>query len=460
MPTLIETKVGEHRGVNRIYLEGVRLSREGFLPGMTYQRQVKSDEGKIILRLVDSGDYVVSRKVVRNTEQPVLDIRMDELASVAGDSGRLRILIANKCIIILRHFNDERIAERTERLIREIDGGTLATASLFHGGGVTSKALHAGLESVGLKSKIALAVEIESPYVESSLKNNPELWSRDSIVVNAGVEGLKYHAAGMPKASILEAGLPCLGASNAGKSKLGLTHAEDHPTVGAAFFYTLQAVDALNPAIILFENVKSYATSASASIIRSVLANLGYSMQEKVLNGNDFGALEARERWFMLAVSSGLEEFINLESVDLFHSKPPVNVGEILDKEIDETAWSELTYLREKEKRDISAGKGFRMQILDETSCVVPTIVRNYAKVQSTGALLRKEDGSNLLRLFTPAEHARIKTVPESVIEGISSTQAHQQLGQGVIYNCVLAIAKVVGHGLNSYRSCSQSSVA
>lgn len=456
MPTLIEAKLGEHRGKVRIYLEGSKLSREGFNPGTRYSRTIDSKQGKIVLRVVENGEYVVSKKQSGEIQKPVIDMACEELKDLVGASGRVRILVANSCLIMLRHFNDDRVIERTNLLLKELDHGCLSTASLFHGGGVASKAMHQGLLQAGIDSRVMLAIEVEGAYLESSLSNNPELWCSGSLVMNCGVESVRYHKSGIPAVSLLEAGIPCTGGAP-GKAKLGLSHAEDHPTAGAAFHYTLQAVDATNPSIILFENVATYADTASCSVIRAVLGNLGYSMQEVVLNGTDFGALENRKRWFMLALSAGLEEFINVNDVVKFHQASTLKIGDILDSEVSDSVWSEYSYLRDKEQRDIAAGKGFRMQILTKDSDTCPVIVRNYAKVQSTGALLSKEDGSNLLRLLSPTEHAKIKTVPFSVVNGLSATIAHQILGQGVIFNVVRSLGTLIGEGIQAFHAQSKS---
>lgn len=451
MATLIERTVGEHRGTLRVYLDGMRLAREGILPGMSYQRIINREEGKIIIRMVESGDYVVSKKIVRENEIPVLDIKTDDLAGIVGRSGKVRIFVANMCIVILRHFNDEKVAERIKRMLAEIENKQLTTASLFHGGGIASKGIHSGLETAGLGSKTALAIEIETEFVESSLKNNPELWDKSSVIINAGVESVRYHQAGIPKVTIFEAGIPCTGSSQAGSSKLKLKCAEEHPTAGAAFFYTLQAIDATNPCIIVFENVKNYAGSASASVIRSVLSNLGYSMQEVILRGNDFGALENRERWIMIATTVGLEEFININDLFNYKQTPPSNVSQILEDEVDDSVWSDLRYLKDKEQRDFSAGKGFRMQILNGDSLSCPTLTKGYHKRRSTDPYIKKDDDSELLRLFTAKEHARLKTIPESALEGLSESVAHQIAGQSVIYNWFVAIGRIIGDGLQLF---------
>jgi DNA (cytosine-5)-methyltransferase 1 len=443
MATLIDAKVGEHRGKPRIYVSGNQLAREGFNIGDTYSRTVNADKLKMTLN--PNGKYVVSKKSTKGKLKPLIDIRLDELSDYAKN-GRVRILIANRVILILRHFIDDRIVERLERVLTNMEKNDIRIGSFFHGGGVASKALHEGMESVGVKSKLAMAVEIEQAYLDSSLENNPELWDNRSLIINAGVESVRYHKGGIPQLDILEAGIPCTGASQSGISRLGLTFPEDHPSAGSNFFHFLQGLDASNPALVIIENVKGYLKTASTSIIRSVLSTLGYSIQEKLVEGEDYGAFENRERWIMIATTVGLEELINLEDIEKHKEMPPVNFYAIEDQEIDENMWSDYQYLKDKEIRDIAAKKGFRMQLIsgDSKSCGV--ITRGYSKIRSTDPLRERKDGK--LRLFTVSEHAKAKTIPVSVVAGLSNTIAHQVLGQSVIYNWFVALGKIIASGL------------
>ena len=47
-------------------------------------------------------------------------------------------------------------------------------------------------------------------------------------------------------------------------------------------------------------------------------------------------------------------------------------------------------------------------------------------------------------RLLTPAEHARVKTIPENLIEGLSATTAHEVLGQSVIFSAFIAVGELI----------------
>src|SRR3546814_1027218 len=82
------------------------------------------------------------------------------------------------------------------------------------------------------------------------------------------------------------------------------------------------------------------------------------------------------------------------------------------DLDLDSPLWSTMSYLREKEERDIAAGKGFRMQIFQPDSTKIATLTRGYAKIRSTDPKLQHPTDPTLLRQITPVEHARLKGVP------------------------------------------------
>ncbi len=149
-------------------------------------------------------------------------------------------------------------------------------------------------------------------------------------------------------------------------------------------------------------------------------------------HGGDFWAAKDRVRWCLVAHTKG-----TTFSFDDIQPKLTVvrKLGELLDSVApDDPSWREVAYLKEKELRDKDAGKGFSMQYITPDATSVPTIRKGYAKGGSTDPRLRHPDNPDLSRLLTPAEHARIKGVPEQLVEGLSATMAHQELGQGVVY--------------------------
>lgn len=447
MTIIVNTKLGDHRGKKRIWLEGQKLTRNGFEPGMKLQVSLKGS--KLILKAGHVGQFTVSRRERNGTITPIIDVTANELATVFDGVRMLRAVIREGSIIIEAHQEHARIKERNERLVSKLEQGTpLDVCSLFHGGGVLDKALHAGLKKAGISSKVSVAVEIEAKYLDSSLRNNPELWSQDSILIESPIENVILNR-NPPPVDIVIGGIPCTGASKAGRAKNKLEFAESHDEAGAMFFHFLQFVQVLNPSIVIIENVPEYANTASMQVIRSVLASLGYGLQERVLDGNEFGALEKRKRLCAVAISEGLQGLFDLQKVTSIKQAQKC-LNDILEPmPLDSDRWRSFDYLAEKQERDREAGKNFNRQLLTGEEPYCGTIGRDYSKCRSTEPFLLHPQQSNLSRIFTPVEHARIKGIPESVIEGLSDTTAHQVLGQSVVFPVFEALALHLGKGIS-----------
>lgn len=225
---------------------------------------------------------------------------------------------------------------------------------------------------------------------------------------------------------------------------------EDHPEVGHLIYAALALVQKLQPAAIVLENVEDYRGSASAQILRSQLRDMGYQVREHVLRAHDFGSLENRVRWAMVATTDGLP---SVESVSTRGQVRGTTLGELLDVVDPEAAcWSSMTYLKAKAIRDKAAGKGFAMQLVDGESTSVPTIRKSYNKGGSTDPYVRHPSDPELLRKLTPTEHARIKGVPAELISGLSATAAHEVLGQGVAYEPFRALFRELAEGFKRLR--------
>ena len=145
----------------------------------------------------------------------------------------------------------------------------------------------------------------------------------------------------------------------------------------------------------------------------------------------------------MVAVTRGLAfDFAGLVRPD----RREQQIAEILDPvPEDATCWSRMEGLKAKQERDKAEGKGFAMQIVTPFDTRCPTITKGYAKVRSTDPKLQHPSDPDLLRQFTPAEHARIKGIPERLVNGLSATLAHELLGQSICYEPFQAVGRLLG---------------
>ncbi|MGH0003457.1 DNA cytosine methyltransferase [Pseudovibrio ascidiaceicola] len=452
MTTIVNTKVGETRGRRRIYVEGQKLTREGIEAGQRYD--LTTENGRLVLKIGKEGKYTVSKKTKGGKLLPVIDLTVKQVAELFDGVQMVRALIRDGGIVISAHHNQQKVEERVTHLLEKVSKNKpLDVISLFHGGGVIDNALHAGMGQTGVQLRTKAAVELEPAYMEASLSNNP-IWDSKSIAIESGIQDVDMSRANTTADCII-GGIPCTGASRSGKVKNKLKHAEEHEEAGAMFFYFLDFVRKLNPAIVLIENVQEYQSTASMAAIRSVLVSLGYCLSERVLNGNEFGALERRERLCVVALSQGLEGF-DLDTV-LPKRQKQATIAEVLeDLPLDSPRWKTFDYLAAKAERDLAAGKGFKRQELDASAEYCGTIGRGYAKCRSTEPFLKHPIDPSLSRLFTPIEHARLKGIPEQLVDGVSDTIAHQILGQSVIWPVFEAVGEALANHLKRCAGVSQ----
>lgn len=444
-------KVGENRGKPRVWLDA-QVAQAGMAPGQRYDIVVNGQT--VMLQANPDGSRIVSGKRSKDGTKvnPLIDINSQELLAIFEGMTAVRVAVRQGEIFITPLASELKKRERLTRLRRKLeDGDPLAIGSLSHGGGIMAHAVHTGLQSAGHATQLAFANEIREDLLEHAQLHN-DAWSADTKIFSVPMQELAFDERGIaaiPKTEIVEAGIPCSGASVSGRSKRGLAHAESHPEVGHLVVAALVILSKANPAIAIIENVVPYASTASAEILRNQFRDMGYVTHERVLNGVEWGTLENRDRWFMVAVTEGIE--FDIDQL-LPPRTTPRELREVLDAiPLDDPQWRTMAGLKEKEARDLAAGKNFKMQIVDDKAGSVGTITKGYSKVRSTDPKLRHPTDPSLLRQFSVAEHARIKGVPVHLVDGLSSTVGHEVLGQGVIHSNVKDLGHHIGNALNRF---------
>lgn len=425
-----------------------QTERAGFSPGQRFDIVI---QGKtLVLQANPDGTRVVSGKKDGEKTNPIIDLNSKELLALFDGMSAIRVAVTKGQIFLLPLASELKKQERFGRLKEKLErGDALTVGSLSHGGGVLSHAVHTGLQQAGIENRLAFANDIREDLLSHAAVHN-DAWDENTMMFSAPLQELAFDERGVahiPKVEIMEMGLPCSGESRAGKARRGLNHGEAHPEVGHLVVGALVILSKANPAAVIFEQVPTYATSASADILRNQLRDMGYVCHERLLRGKEWGALEDRVRWCMVAVSSGID-------FDFDQLVPPggsdKTIGDVLENvPEDHPTWSTMAGLRAKELRDREhGGRNFAMQIFSAESERVGTLTAGYSKIRSTDPKLRHPTNPELLRQFLPVEHARIKGVPESLISGISATLAHRILGQGVVYQPFVGVAKHLGESL------------
>lgn len=439
-----------NKGSPRIYLDSAQAVRAGFSPGQKVR--VKFGDDMVILSVNDDGSrviehdspdvrtYTVSSRRRKEKVLPVLDIQHKDLDRAFAGMEAVRIIVKEGKVYLLPLASEIQKRERLERaLLKLTSGQSLDAGSLAHGGGVLAAAIHEGLKKGGINTNLLFANEIRADLVEHARNVHPN-WNENTLGIAAPMQEIvqdDFLMANLPLIDILELGIPCSGASKSGASKLKLSMMEEHPHVGHLVYAAIAIINRCQPLILCLENVVEYAKTASAQILRQQLRDMGYDTHEAILSGKDFGCLENRVRWTLVAVTRGMSfSFEQIEPAVTVQRK----LGDILeDISDDDPRWSLMEGLRRKEERDKENGKGFMMQIYGPDDDHINTITKGYAKVRSTDPKIRQTTNPMLLRQLTANEHAAVKGVNPAILEGLSETVKHELLGQGIAYDPFVA---------------------
>lgn len=455
-------KVAEHRGAPRVFVESQKLTNAGFHPGVLFSVRVDHEKRHLTLTLDHAGTHTVSRRKSTAGDTPVIDLNSKVLLEPFKGLDAVRMVVRDAEIHFLPLASNLAAKERLQRLADKLERGeSLDTASICAGAGLMSYALEQGYRAGGVTTRQALVNEIDVTYVEQAITHNPAVGTTP-LILNAPMQEVvqdEWLMRQLPKVEIAELSLPCSGASSAGKAKRGLVAMEEHPEVGHLVAAALMLLQKLQPAVVVVENVPAYKSTGSAWIMRHMLRDMGYSIEETELHGKDFGVLEDRHRWFMVATTAGLT--INLDEL-----KPTLvalpRVDSVLDQSIadDDPRWTGFNYLKTKQDRDVAKGNGFMMQTVNPADASVPTLRKGYAKGGSTDPLLVHPTNANLLRKFTATEHAAIKGFPHALLANLSETTAHQILGQAVLFKPVFALGRRIAEAMRHLQRGTVATVA
>lgn len=266
----------------------------------------------------------------------------------------------------------------------------------------------------------------------------------------------KIDAEDVPNHDVLCAGFPCQPFSISGK-RLGF---ED--TRGTLFFDILRIAKEKRPKVLFLENVR-YLTyhndGETFDTMIKLLEELNYTVSWKVLNANNFGVPQNRERVIIIASQNGKKfDFKKLEN------KPRPAIKDILDSE------GEFEYLDESEYVIIDnptlqkrsgmkfigyRDKNIRKKGANPENLHLSRVHRQPNRIYSaegTHPTLNAQETSgryfiyinNKVRKLTINECFKVQGFPEDFKKVSSKTQLYKQIGNSISPKMVKFIGKEI----------------
>lgn len=428
MSDTIYRSVNTEHAAYRLFLDGLVLARNGWTKGERYTRTFTGNT--FVMKRDPQGRYVVSGKNPKNPSQdikPVIDVENQKLGEVIQGGQRIKAVVTASEITVTVHHHTDAQNRREADFKAATKRRSFTKGVICAGIGMSTLAMSMAMADNGYKSHTDWVIEREAKYSEIAVRNNPA-YDKHTNIITANAEEVAPQD--ISPVNICQFSLPCTGHCNQGKAATGIVNAEEHETDATAVIGLLNLLSRINAGVYISENVKNARNSATYTLLRATLSLMGYNIVEWELNNTQSGSFENRPRYWFAAVSKGLALNAALP-VPSYPRKFKI-LNDILEP-ASETChmWAKNDYLKVKALRDAEKGNGFaKRQLVDGSTTQVGVITRLYAKKQSTGVMLTRDDGQE--RLLTVLEHARAKQCPESLIRGTNFTVGHEGLGQGI----------------------------
>ncbi len=288
-------------------------------------------------------------------------------------------------------------------------------------------------------------------------------------------------------------GPPCQAYSIAGRSRKK-DKMENDPR-NYLYLYYLEFLKKYQPKFFVFENVQGILSAKKGTIFEDIkkrMKKLGYNIDYRLLDSNDFGVVQHRKRIIIIGFKKELNiEYLRFDDFktkyniqELFIDLPKLNDGEINNKYFSETSkcleelkirekgWNVLTYnqarkLNENDKKIYQIcikNKNIKYDELPEilrkhnntNSFLDRFKVVEYDKPSHTMVAHISKDGHHYIhpdikqcRSITVREAARIQSFPDDYYFESCRTSAFKQIGNAVPVFMAEQIAKKIEESLN-----------
>lgn len=353
---------------------------------------------------------------------------------ISFDSGQGRP--SAKQLMILKGFNmiGDKLASKARLPFTFVD--------LFSGIG----GFHQALKELG--GQCVAACEIDPAARETYQKNHQireDLFFEDIYDINP------YD---VPDHDVLCAGFPCQPFSISGHHK---ALQDDRSNV---LFPLFDIIRASEPSAVILENVKHIKHVSEGRVFKHIiekLEDLGYNVHPLLLNAQNFGVPQNRERWLFVAVkaapmeivapnskSKPLKEFLDPHSEEFVFLEEPFT--KIVNPKIQKSGLIFCGYRNKSiRKKGVRKGTESLSRVHKQPNRIysVEGIHPTIPSQESSGRFwIMLENGS--VRKLTVGECFRIMGFPEDFVKPVSNGKLYNQIGNSVCVPMIKNIASQI----------------
>ena len=319
------------------------------------------------------------------------------------------------------------MAKKNTGPVRDANSPTRAVAGLFAGVG----GIELGFKQAGFDIVFANDNNVKASMTYTANHPHP-LLVRDVELVK-GKE--------LPEVNIITGGFPCQPFSVAGYRK-GFDDSR-----GNLFLEIIRLLEEKKPEVVFLENVKNlvgHDDGHTFKVILESLAMVGYRVKYKVLNANQFGVPQNRERIYIVG-------FRDKDAYDRFQfpegSKKKASLSKFIDFEnkVDEKYYyredkAMYPQLKEAMTSSDTVYQWRRTYVRENKNNECPTITQNAgAGGHNVGLILTKHG----IRKLTPRECFNLMGFPKSfkLPSNVADSHYFKQAGNSVVVPVIKAIA-------------------
>lgn len=280
--------------------------------------------------------------------------------------------------------------------------------------------------------------------------NDFDKWACQTYRANVGehiVEGdIRLVKDQIPDHDILVGGFPCQPFSTLGK----LQGFEDEQNRGTLFFEIMDIVKKHDTKVIVLENVKNLITHDKGNTFKRILKELdeaGYYTNWQILNSQDYGVPQRRNRVFFVCFSKKYFKNVDFEYPEKEELK--VTTQDLLDEDVPENY-----FLTEKISHTI-LGEGTKGYIVKPTidlpisKTLTATMHKMHRASQDNYVTDQKNYDRNVkdkvkrinVRKLTPNECRKLQGFPSDWKQVVADGHAYKQFGNAVTVNVAYKVA-------------------